>query len=52
MVLENSPTQELENYPAVQHLAAELHAMPSDERPYLLRQYANIWRNRDELNIV
>ena len=52
MVLENSPTQELENHPAVQHLAAELHAMPSDERPYLLRQYANIWRNRDELNIV
>ena len=51
-VLENSPTQELENHPAVQHLAAELQAMPSDQRPYLLLQYASIWRNRDELNIV
>ena len=52
MVMENSPTRELENHPAVQYLAAELHAMPPAERPYLLRQYANIWRNRDELNIV
>ena len=52
MEMENSPTRELENHPAVQDLAAELHAMPPAERPYLLRQYANIWRNRDELNIV
>ena len=41
MVIENSPTRELENHPAVQLLAAELHAMPPAERLFApaIREY-------------
>jgi hypothetical protein len=32
-------------------LAGELESMSAAERPYLLQQYANIWRNRHELGL-
>jgi hypothetical protein len=32
-------------------LAAELESLSAAERPFLLQQYANIWRNRQELGI-
>ena len=36
---------------AVTALQRQLDACELEERPYLLDQYANIWRNRDELGI-
>jgi len=51
-LLENAEVKDLSNNPAVQILAAELAELPADERPYLIKQYANIWRNRQELGIL
>ena len=44
-------TQDLVNHPTVRVLAAELESLSAAERPFLLQQYANIWRNRQELGI-
>ena len=48
---EGLDTQDLLNNPKVRVLAGELESMSAAERPYLLQQYANIWRNRQELGL-
>ena len=48
---EGLDTQDLVNHPTVRVLAAELASLSAAERPFLLQQYANIWRNRQELCI-
>ena len=48
---EGLDTQDLLNNPKVKVLAGELESMSVAERPYLLQQYANIWRNRQELGL-
>ena len=48
---EGLDTQDLLNNPKVKVLAGELESMSAAERPYLLQQYANIWRNRQELGL-
>jgi hypothetical protein len=48
---EGLDTQDLVNHPTVRVLAAELASLSAAERPFLLQQYANIWRNRQELGI-
>ena len=48
---EGLDTQDLLNNPKVKVLAGELESMSATERPYLLQQYANIWRNRQELGL-
>ena len=48
---EGLDTQDLLNNPKVRVLADELESMSAAERPYLLQQYANIWRNRRELGL-
>ena len=48
---EGQDTQDLLNNPKVRVLARELESMSAAERPYLLQQYANIWRNRRELGL-
>lgn len=49
--LENNDTPDLLHYPSVQRLANELDTLPDAEKPFLLKQYANIWRNRQALGI-
>ena len=51
-VLEGQSVQDLLNSPSVRALAAQLNELPEGERPYLLKQYANVWRNREELGIT
>jgi 1-acyl-sn-glycerol-3-phosphate acyltransferase len=51
-VLEGQSVQDLINSPSVRALAAQLNRLPEGERPYLLKQYANVWRNREELGIT
>lgn len=51
-VLEGQNVQDLLNSPSVRALAAQLNELPEGERPYLLKQYANVWRNREELGIT
>ena len=51
-VLEGQSVQDLLNSPSVRALAAQLNELPECERPYLLKQYANVWRNRGELGIT
>ena len=48
---EGLDTLDLVNHPTVRVLAAELASLSAAERPFLLQQYANIWRNRQELGI-
>ena len=48
---EGLDTQDLVNYPTVRVLAKELASLSVAERPFLLQQYANIWRNRQDLGI-
>lgn len=48
---EGLDTQDLVNHATVRVLAAELASLSAAERPFLLQQYANIWRNRQELGI-
>ena len=50
-VEEGLDTQDLLNNPKVKVLAGELESISVAERPYLLQQYANIWRNRQELGL-
>ena len=50
-LLEGSQTGELEHNPAVRVLAKELESLAPLEQPHLVKQYANIWRNREDLNI-
>ena len=51
-VLEDQNVQDLLNSPSVRALASQLNELPQGERPYLLKQYANIWPNREELGIT
>ena len=50
--LEGQNVQDLLNRPSVRELAAQLNELPEGERTYLLKQYANVWRNREELGIT
>lgn len=50
--LEGHDIQDLANNPSVRALMGEVASLPAAEQPYLLKQYANIWRNRDELGIA
>ena len=50
-VSEDQDVQDLLNSPSVRALAGQLSELPESERPYLLKQYANIWLNREELGI-
>ena len=51
-LLEEADSEELQNNASVRALAKQLQALDADQRPYLLQQYANIWRNRQELGIL
>ncbi len=51
-VSEDQDVQDLLNSPSVRALAGQLSELPESERPYLLKQYANIWLNREELGIT
>jgi hypothetical protein len=51
-VLEDQNVQDLLNSPSVRALASQLNELPRGEQPYLLKQYANIWLNREELGIT
>ena len=51
-LLEETDSEELQNTASVRALASQLQALDADQRPYLLQQYANIWRNRQELGIL
>jgi len=51
-MLDGEEVKELMTSPSVRVLASELDELPAGERPYLLNQYANVWRNREELGIT
>ena len=51
-LIDGMPPNDAGSSPAVGVLAEELAGLDKEQRSYLIQQYANIWRNRRELEIT